>query len=61
MLNLKTVTEELTGLIRGLRSCGLIDLFLLADLAVLFMKRAQESLPFPKLLPSVLVTEKQFI
>lgn len=38
VLNLKTATEELTGLIRGLRSCGLIDLFLLADLAVLFMK-----------------------
>lgn len=38
VLNLKTATEEMTGLIRGLKSCDLIDLFLLADLAVLFIK-----------------------
>lgn len=38
VLNLKTAAEELPGQIRGLGSCDLVDLFLLADLAVLFIK-----------------------
>lgn len=37
VLNLKTEREELAGLIRDLQSCDLIDLFLLADLAILFI------------------------
>ena len=38
VLNLKAATEELTGVIRGLKSYDLMDLFLLAALAILFIK-----------------------
>lgn len=55
VLNLKTEGKELTGLIRDLQSYDLIGLFLLADLALLFIKQGKEFMQLPKLLPSLLV------